>query len=87
MANTKKAMTFEEAMQKLEASVASLESGKLTLDEALSVFEEGISLVKKCRNDLDSAEQKIEMLLKDKNGNASGDAVPFVQKENEEANA
>ena len=47
MANTKKAMTFEEAMQKLEASVASLESGKLTLDEALSVFEEGISLVKK----------------------------------------
>ena len=87
MANTKKALTFEEALQKLESSVASLESGKLTLDEALTVFEEGIALVKKCRKDLDSAEQKIEILLKDKNGNANGETVPFAPAEGEEANS
>ena len=74
-------------MQKLEASVSSLESGKLTLDEALSVFEEGIALVKQCRKELDCAEQKMEILLKDKNGEANGDAVAFSPKENAEADA
>ena len=85
MGNTKKTMTFEEAMEKLEASVSSLEGGKLTLDEALAVFEEGIALVKKCRKELDTAEQKIEVLLKDKNGEVSGDTVAFSPNVNEEA--
>ena len=87
MGNTKKTLTFEEAMQKLEASVSSLESGKLTLDEALSVFEEGITLVKQCRKELDCAEQKMEILLKDKNGEVNGDTVAFSPMDNEEANS
>ena len=87
MGNTKKTLTFEEAMAKLEASVASLEGGKLTLDEALSVFEEGIALVKKCRKDLDTAEQKIEILLKDKNGEVNGNTLPFSAQTSEEASS
>ena len=85
MGTTKKTMTFEEAMAQLEKSVAELESGALTLDEALATFEQGIALVKQCRKELDRAEQKIEVLLKDQKNEVNGDTVAFTPKANEEA--
>ncbi len=85
MGNTKKTLTFEEAMEKLEKSVSELESGDLTLDEALATFEQGIALVKQCRSELDRAEQKIEVLLKDQKNDVSGDTVAFSPKMSEEA--
>lgn len=85
MGTTKKTMTFEEAMAQLEKSVAELESGALTLDEALATFEQGIALVKQCRKELDRAEQKIEVLLKDQKNEVNGDTVAFAPKMNEEA--
>lgn len=85
MGNQKKTMTFEEAMGKLEEAVAELESGKLTLDEALATFEQGITLVKQCRKELDRAEQKIEVLLKDQKNEVSGDTVAFSPKTSEVA--
>ena len=87
MANTKKALTFEEAMTQLEKSVSELESGELTLDEALAAFERGIALVKQCRKELDRAEQKIEVLLKDQKGDVNGDTVAFSPQTSEEANS
>ena len=85
MANTKKTLTFEEAMARLEKSVSDLESGELTLDEALATFEQGISLVKQCRKELDFAEQKIEVLIKDQKNEVSGETASFSPKSNEEA--
>lgn len=85
MANTKKTLTFEEAMAQLEKSVSELESGDLTLDEALAAFEQGIALVKQCRKELDRAEQKIEVLLKDQQNGVSGETVAFSPKTDEEA--
>ena len=85
MGNTKKTLTFEEAMEKLEKSVSELESGDLTLDESLATFEQGIALVKQCRSELDRAEQKIEVLLKDQKNDVSGDTVAFSPKMSEEA--
>ncbi len=64
----KKDMSFEEALARLEAIVRMLESGGAALDESLSVFEEGISLVKMCNEKLESAEQKIKILTKGENG-------------------
>jgi|MGYP000946303934 exodeoxyribonuclease VII small subunit len=53
---------FETALARLEEIVASLESGNADLDQALKLFEEGISLVRICDKQLKEAEQKLEQL-------------------------
>ena len=60
--NINKEMTFETAMTRLEEIVRQLESGKATLDESLTLYEEGIALVKLCSGRLDEAEQKIKII-------------------------
>jgi exodeoxyribonuclease VII small subunit len=60
-------LTFENALEKLEEHVRTLEQGELTLNESLAIFEEGMKLAKFCENKLDEAEQKIEIVL-EKNG-------------------
>jgi len=61
--------TFEEALQKLDEIVESLEDGNLTLEDAVKKFEEGIKLSKFCEEKLNEAEEKILVLKKDINGN------------------
>lgn len=63
-----KDISFEAAMKELEQVVTSLESGDLTLEEALRTFEKGISLTALCNEQLDQAEKKITMLLEKKDG-------------------
>lgn len=60
--------TFENAILKLEENIDKLENEKLTLDEALKAFEEGIRLARICENHLRSTEGKLKELLKDENG-------------------
>ncbi len=55
---------FEDALKKLEKIVAELESGKLTLDESLKKYEEGVKLSNMCSKLLESAQKKIEILSK-----------------------
>ncbi len=62
---------FEEALQELETIVHRLEDGNLTLEESLSLFEEGIKLSRLCSQRLDVAEKKVEILLKNANGSLS----------------
>lgn len=54
--------SFEQAIARLEEIVRALEVGQTPLDGSLSLFEEGISLVKLCNRQLDEAEQKIKIL-------------------------
>lgn len=68
-------ISFEAALARLEEIVRALESGSAPLDESLSMFEEGVALVKICTDRLDSAEQKIKTLVKNKDG--SYDEQPF----------
>ncbi len=56
-------MTFESAIARLEEIVRALETGSEALDTSLSLFEEGIALVKLCNSKLDCAEQKIKILV------------------------
>lgn len=58
-----KKMTFEQAMARLEEIVKLLEQGETPLEDALSLFEEGTKLMKKCSAQLDRAEQKVTRLL------------------------
>ena len=55
---------FEECLQRLEKIVNELEKGDLPLEKALTLFEEGIQLSNSCRQELETAEGKVEVLLK-----------------------
>lgn len=55
---------FEECLQRLEKIVTELEKGDLPLESALKLFEEGIQLSNSCRKELEAAEGKVEVLLK-----------------------
>lgn len=55
-------LNFETAMDRLEAIVEQMESGKLPLEDLIVRYEEGMNLVKVCQERLASAEQKIEII-------------------------
>lgn len=55
---------FEECLQRLEKIVGELEKGEIPLESALALFEEGIQLSNACRKELEEAEGKVEILLK-----------------------
>ena len=61
-------LTFESAMKRLETIVQDLESGDLSLDEALKKFQEGMKLSKFCSDKLDESEKKVSILLRDEEG-------------------
>jgi exodeoxyribonuclease VII small subunit len=60
--------TFEQSLAQLERSVEELETGSLSLDQALSSFETGVKHAARCQELLKKAENKVELLLKGKDG-------------------
>ena len=68
MTKQDKQMYFEEAFKRLEVIVGNLESGDLSLEESMKLFEEGIGLTDACKSRLEDAEQKIQLLLKNSDG-------------------
>lgn len=67
----KKEIKFETALQRLETIVDKLESGDISLDEGLKIFEEGNDLVKICINKLNQAEKRIKKITTDSDGSIS----------------
>jgi exodeoxyribonuclease VII small subunit len=59
---------FEKALADLEKIVEKMEQGGLSLNESLALFEKGVKLARFLRGELDKAEKKIEILLKDEKG-------------------
>ena len=66
----KKELSFEEAMEKLEELVNSLESGDFALEESLKLYEEGVKLVNLCNKKISNVEKSIKILL-----NSDGELV------------
>jgi exodeoxyribonuclease VII small subunit len=60
---------FEESLKKLEGIVAQLEQGDLSLEDSLRLFEDGIGLSATCQKELDAAEGKVQILVKQRDGN------------------
>ena len=60
-------MPFEKAIAELEDVARKLESGTLGLDDSIDEFDRGMKLAKLCKEKLDEAERKIELLQKGKN--------------------
>ena len=65
---------LEQSLEDLEQLVEKLESGDLSLEQALAEFERGIKLTRQCQSALKEAEQKVEILLKN---TADAEPEPF----------
>src|SRR3989475_8522552 len=63
-------LNFEKAMDRLEAIVEQMETGKLPLEDLIVRYEEGMTLVKVCQERLTNAEQKIEIIARNNAGKA-----------------
>ena len=67
--------SVEESLKRLETVVDQLEKGELTLEDSLKLFEEGVNLTANCKQELDAAEGKVQMLVKQRDGSLK--AEPF----------
>jgi exodeoxyribonuclease VII small subunit len=68
-ATVNKSLPFEDALAELETLVAQLEGGETSLEQALAQFERGVALARHCQRQLGEAEQKVQLLSKDAQGN------------------
>lgn len=66
---------FEKALEELEKIVARLEESGSSLNESLALFEKGVQRARFLRKELEKAEKKIEILMKDVDGEVK--AEPF----------
>lgn len=64
-------LSFEDALNQLEALVEQMEHGELSLEDSLAAFERGVALTRRCETALKAAEQKVEIL-----SNKTADAQP-----------
>ena len=55
-------LSFEQALARLEQTVKSLETGNLTLEESMALYEEGMRLARICQQHLDTAQLKISQI-------------------------
>ena len=78
-----KAMSFEAGLERLEQIVKALEQGDLSLDRSLELFEEGMKLSGICRQQLEQAENKVEILVKKSDGKMVAEPFPTADHERE----
>lgn len=61
-------LSFEDAFVRLEQILERMNSGSISLDESLKLYEEADKLITTCSKRLTDAERKIEILIKNRNG-------------------
>jgi exodeoxyribonuclease VII small subunit len=75
MTDKKKEQRFEDQLAKLEEIVARLEDEGVGLEESLDLFEQGMTLVRSCRERLEKVEQRVAKLLKTEDGEPVTEAL------------
>jgi exodeoxyribonuclease VII small subunit len=68
--------SFEESLKKLESIVDKLEKGELSLEDSLKLFEEGVGLSAACKKELEEAEGKVQILIKQRDGSLKTESFP-----------
>lgn len=56
------ALSFEQAVERLEQIIAQIESGEIGLEKAVAEYERGVALIARCRSILEAAEQRVATL-------------------------
>ena len=68
--------TFEESLKQLEKIVDQLERGDLPLEQSIRLFEDGVRLSTACKQELDAAEGKVQILMKERDGSMRAEIFP-----------
>jgi exodeoxyribonuclease VII small subunit len=68
--------TFEESLKQLETIVDQLERGDLPLEDSIKLFEQGVKHSTACKQELDAAEGKVQILIKQRDGSMKGEPFP-----------
>lgn len=78
---TQTPMQFEIAYARLEEILEKIHSGKISLEESLTLYEEADTLIRWCGERLNEAEKKIEILVKNREGqlNLNQEGQPQTQ--------
>jgi exodeoxyribonuclease VII small subunit len=76
--------SFEEHLTQLETVVERLERGDLTLDESVRLFEEGMKLSAACKQELEQAEGRVQVLVDGKGGKMQAADLELAGEEEEE---
>ncbi len=76
---------FEERLTQLESVVEKLERGELSLEDSVRLFEEGVKLSEACKQELEVAEGRVQVLVEGRNGKMRA-AEMDVDEEGEEEN-
>ena len=72
-------LSFEAAIARLEVIVKTMEGDAVSLDESLSLYEEGVALVRRLSRELDEAEQRVQILQRTPDGEIK--PAPFASTE------
>jgi exodeoxyribonuclease VII small subunit len=72
MAMATKGKKFEDELKDLEHIVSQIDSGELSLEDAIGAFERGVTLVKSLNQKLDEVERKVELLTRNAEGQLEG---------------
>ena len=72
-------LPFEVAIARLEVIVKAMEGDAVSLDESLSLYEEGVALVRRLSRELDEAEQRVMILQRTSDGEIK--PAPFTSTE------
>lgn len=73
--------TFEEALAQLEEVVAKLEDENVGLEDAIKLFERGVKLARRCREQLAAVERRVEQLLAETAEGEEVQTAPFLAQE------
>ncbi len=68
--------TFEESLKQLEKIVDQLERGDLPLEDSVRLFEDGVRLSTACKQELEAAEGKVQILMKERDGGMRAEPFP-----------
>jgi exodeoxyribonuclease VII small subunit len=71
-------LSFEEAMGSLETIVNSLETERLPLEEMVTAYERGVTLLRTCRARIESARQRVEIITADLEGRGAATLEEFT---------
>lgn len=69
-------LTFEQAVERLEAIIGRIESGEVGLEQSIREYEHGVALLKRCRAILETAEQRVEELTAPRQSQSSVPGAP-----------
>ena len=77
-----KKISFEDAMTRLDESIRRLESGALSLDDSITVFEEAVSLISVCNERIKNAEGRVRILTEGPDGSLTDAPFDALKDEN-----